>query len=85
MQRSGVWPIAGSGARRSPYCVLATCAVHGGLDVDLLDEVTYWVDQYWQYALLAAIAIVRACAARCDLPVESFAEELAVDYGITAR
>jgi hypothetical protein len=73
----------GKQQRRIQYCVLATFAVHGGLDVDLLDEVTYGIDQYWQYALLAAIAIVRACAARSELTVDSFVNELAVDYRIT--
>jgi hypothetical protein len=31
--------------RRTRYCVLATFAIHGGLEVDLLDEVTYGIDQ----------------------------------------
>jgi hypothetical protein len=75
--------IRGKQQRRIQYGVLAAFAVHGGLDVDLLEEVTYWVDQYWQYALLAAIAIVRACAARSDLALGSFVNDLAVDYGVT--
>lgn len=57
--------------RRIQYAVLSAFAVRGGLEPDLLDEVTYWIEQYWQYALFAAVAIVRACADRSGTPLES--------------
>ncbi len=46
------------------YAVHTPFALHGRLEPDLLDEVTYWIEQYWQYALFAAVAIVRECAER---------------------
>ena len=72
------------GKRRSrfQYAVLTAFAVHGGLEPDLLDEVTYWIEQYWEFALLALIAIVRACAERSGTTPEAFAAELAVSLGI---
>jgi len=63
--------------RRIQYAVLTPFAVRGGLEPDLLDEVTYWIEQYWQYALFAAVAIVRECAERSGTPIESFVAELA--------
>src|SRR5258705_489692 len=39
------------------YAVLAAAALHGGTDPDLLDEVAWWQsDDFWQYALFAAVA-----------------------------
>jgi hypothetical protein len=58
--------------RRIQYAVLTAYAIHGGLEPDLLDKVRYWIEQYWQYALFAAVAIVRACANRSDVPLETF-------------
>ena len=68
--------------RRIQYAVLTPFAVRGGLEPDLLDEVTYWIELYWQYALFAAVAIVRECAARTDMPVEAFIATLATHSGI---
>ena len=76
-------PFRGKEHRRIQYAILTAFAVHGGLQPDLLDEVAYWIDRYWQYALLAAVAIVRACAKRADLPIERFAAELATRHAIT--
>ena len=68
--------------RRIQYAVLNAYAVHGGLEPDLLDEVTYWIEQYWTYALYAAVAIVRASADRADMPLDSMLAELAAKHGI---
>ena len=47
------------------YAVLAAAALHGGTEPDLLDEVAWWqADDFWQYALFAAVAYVRAAASR---------------------
>lgn len=62
--------------------MLTPFAVRGGLVPDLLDEVTYWIDQYWQFALFAAVAIVRECARRSGTPIEIFVAELADRSGI---
>jgi acetoin utilization deacetylase AcuC-like enzyme len=68
--------------RRIQYAVLTAFAVHGGLEPDLLDEVTYWIEQYWQYALFAAVASVRACAEQSGTPLETFVAELAARHAI---
>ena len=68
--------------RRIQYAVLTAYAVHGGLEPDLLDEVTYWIEQYWTYALFAAVAIVRACADSEGTPLESMLANLATKHGI---
>jgi hypothetical protein len=68
--------------RRIQYAVLTAYAVHGGLEPDLLDEVTYWIEQYWTYALYAAVATVRASATSADIPLESMLAELAARHGI---
>jgi hypothetical protein len=52
------------------YAVLAAAAIHGGTDPDLLDEVAYWqTDDFWQYAMYAAVAYIRAAANRAGVPV----------------
>ena len=66
--------------RRIQYAVLTAFALHGGLEPDLLDEVTYWIEQFWQYAFFAAVAIARACAERSGVPLEAFAADLAARH-----
>lgn len=68
--------------RRIQYAVLTSFAVHGGLEPDLLDEVTYWIEQYWTYALFAAMAIVRACADKARTPLDLFVADLATRHAI---
>jgi hypothetical protein len=47
------------------YAVLAAAALQGGTEPDLLDEVSWWqTDDFWQYALFAAVAYIRAAASR---------------------
>lgn len=56
--------------KKFQYAVLAAAAVHGGTEPDLLDEVVWWqTDDFWQYALYAAIAYIRAAADKADVPV----------------
>ncbi len=45
---------------RIRYALFTTFSAHGGLEPDLIEEVTYWIDNYWYYSLLAAIAVIRA-------------------------
>lgn len=63
--------------RRIQHAILTAFAVHGGLEPDLLDEVTYWIEQYWQYALLAAVAIIRQCAEHSATPLHEFVADFA--------
>ena len=45
--------------------MLAAAALHGCTDPDLLDEVAWWqADNFWKYALFAAVAYIRAAASR---------------------
>ena len=67
---------------RIQYAILTAFAVHGGLEPDLLDEVTYWIEQYWQYALLAAVAIIRKCAEHSGTQLYKFVSDLAATSAI---
>ncbi len=54
------------------YAVLAAAALHGGTEPDLLDEVAWWqADDFWQYALFAAVAYIRAAASRAGITTTS--------------
>ena len=64
--------------RKFQFAVLSSAAVSGGLEPDLLDEVIWWgTDDFWRYALLAAVALVRASAAARQVPVDDVVVELA--------
>jgi hypothetical protein len=59
------------------YAVLAAAAVHGGTEPDLLEEVAYWqADDFWQYAMYAAVAYVRAAANRAGVLLPQACQEL---------
>ena len=59
------------------YAVLAAAAIHGGTEPDLLDEVASWqTDDFWQYAMYAAVACIRATANRAGVPVRQACLEL---------
>jgi hypothetical protein len=59
------------------YALLAAAATHGGVEVDLLDEVAYWgTDDFWSYAGLAAVAWARAVADQCGLPLAELCRQL---------
>jgi len=66
-------PEAAFRGRRNPkpqYAVLAAAALHGGTEPDRLDEVAWWqTDDFWQYALFAAVAYIRAAASQAGVPV----------------
>jgi hypothetical protein len=52
------------------YAVLAAASVHGGTEPDLLDEVASWqTDDFWQYAMYAAVACIRVAASRAGVSV----------------
>jgi hypothetical protein len=59
------------------YAVLAAAAVRGGSEPDLLEEVTWWqADDFWQYAMYAAVAYIRAAASRAGVPVRQACQDL---------
>ena len=85
-------PLALEGMRTSParmrfvarqnkklqFAILAAAALRGGTEPDLLDEVAWWqTDDFWQYAMYAAVAYIRAAADRADVPVRQVCQELA--------
>ena len=64
--------------KKLQYAVLVAAALHGGTDPDLLDEVAWWqTDDFWQYALFAAVAYLRAAASRAGIPVRQVCQDLA--------
>jgi hypothetical protein len=67
------------------YAVLAAAALHGGTEPDLLDEVAWWqTDDFWQYALFAAVAYIRAAASRAGVPVRQACQNLGERPGLPA-
>jgi hypothetical protein len=70
--------------RRIQYAILTSASVRGGLEPDLLDEVTWWrADDYWRYALFAAVALIRAGAERQGVTIAQMVEQLADRTGVT--
>ncbi len=63
--------------RKIRFAVLSTAARRAGLEADLLDEVRFWNDDFWRYALYAAIALIRAAATNTSRPVAELARQLA--------
>jgi hypothetical protein len=60
------------------YAVLAAAALHGGTEPDLLEEVVWWqTDDFWQYALFAAVAYIRVAASRVGVPLPQACRDLA--------
>ena len=67
------------------FAVLAAAALRGGAEPDLLEEVAWWqTDDFWQYALFAAIAYIRAAADRTSVPVREACQQLAQRPGYPA-
>jgi hypothetical protein len=63
--------------RKIQFAILASAAARGGIQPDLLDEVAWWqTDDFWWYALAAAVAVIRACADRMRLSVPAFVQQL---------
>lgn len=68
--------------RKIRFAVMCSAAKAGGLEPDLLEEVSWWNDDYWRYALWATVALIRASAHHRDVPVEQIATELAHRHGV---
>ena len=63
--------------RKIRYVVMAAAAVHGGVELDLLEEVAYWAtDDFWSYAGLAAVAWARAVADQRNIPLTNLCTHL---------
>lgn len=67
------------------YALLAGATTHGGVEVDLLDEVAYWsTDDFWSYAAYAAVAWIRAVADRREIPLVELCGRLRARASATA-
>ena len=63
------------------YALLAAAATHGGVEVELLDEVAYWgTDDFWSYAGLGAVAWARAVADERGLPLAELCQQLRAQH-----
>ncbi len=59
------------------YALLVAGATHGGVEVDLLDEVIYWgADDFWSYAAYAAVVWIRAVADSRGIPLMELCSQL---------
>ena len=68
--------------KKLQFAILAAAALRGGTEPDLLDEVAWWqTNDFWQYALYAAVAYIRAAASRAGVPVRHVCQELAPREG----
>jgi hypothetical protein len=68
--------------KKLQYAILAAAALHGGTEPDLLDEVAWWqTDDFWEYALYAAVAYIRAAASHAGVPVRQACQNLAPGRG----
>jgi len=64
--------------KKLQYAILVAAALRGGTEPDLLDEVAWWqTDDFWQYALFATVAYIRAAANRAGVPVPQACQNLA--------
>ncbi len=68
--------------RKIRFAVMSSAGLRGGLAPDLLGEVAYWNDDYWRYALLAAVALIRASAAKAGYQVGQLCHQLATLNGL---
>lgn len=63
--------------RKIRYALFACSSTRAGLEPDLLEEVSWWQsDDFWRYALCAAIALIRAGAAHRATSTSDFVHEL---------
>jgi len=63
--------------RKLEFAILCAAALRGGTEPDLLEEVAWWQSGgFWRYALFAAIAYIRAAAARTGVPVSQACQQL---------
>jgi hypothetical protein len=71
----------GKDASKLRYALLAAAATHGGVEVELLDEVAYWgTDDFWSYAGLGAVAWARAVADERGLPLAELCQQLRAQH-----
>ena len=68
------------------YAVLAVAATHGGVEVDLLEEVAHWAtDDFWSYAGFGAAARIRAVVDQRGIPLPELCGRLRTSIGAQLR
>jgi hypothetical protein len=67
--------------RKMQYAILSSGAFRGGIEADLLTDTAWRTDDFWRYAVFAAVAVIRAGSARLGISVSEFAERLARHNG----
>jgi hypothetical protein len=69
--------------RKIQFAILGMASTRGGIEPDLLDETYWWkTDDFWRYALLGAIAVIRASAARMNISAAELAARIAAAMDI---
>jgi len=69
--------LRGRERRKLEFAVLAAGALHGGVEADLLDEVTWaQTDDFWRYAAYAELAYLRIAADRAGVPASEVCRAL---------
>jgi hypothetical protein len=72
--------------RKIQFAILVSAAARGGIRPDLLEEVAWWqTDDFWWYALAAAVAVIRSCADRMRLSVPAFVQQLSARWETTSQ
>ena len=73
----------GRRSQKIKFAILATGASRGGIDPDLLDEITWWrTDDFWFYALAACVAVIRACSDKRSRQIGEFVVDVGNRLGV---
>lgn len=68
---------------KSHYALQAAAMMRGGVEPDLLGEVTWWSsDDLWLWSLYALIIYLRVAAERTATPIQAVCEALATRHGV---
>ncbi|HLQ53590.1 MAG TPA: hypothetical protein VK162_04870 [Streptosporangiaceae bacterium] len=70
--------------RKIQFAIPASASARGGIQPDLPGEVAWWqADDFWWYALAAAVAVIRACAGKMRLSAPAFVQQASDLWKIT--
>ncbi len=68
---------------KSHYALQAAAMIHGGVEPDLLGEVTWWNrDDLWLWSLYALVIYVRVAAERTEATVGAVCQSVATRHGV---
>jgi hypothetical protein len=70
---------------KSHYALQAAAMIHGGVEPDLLGEVTWWSnDDLWVWSFYALVIYLRAAAERTGEPLAVLCDRVAARHGISS-